>query len=98
MVRNFLIIYQRCAGWSVEKGLPWFAIVPKAHALAHQGLQLLQEASQGQWATNPLATANQMQEDFIGRPSRISRRVHARRIHTRVMERSLLAAQQALYP
>ena len=48
------------------------------------------------WVINPLSTSVQVQEDFIGRPSRVSRRVDARTVHQRVLDRSLICVQQAL--
>ena len=60
----------------------------------HHAHTMVTQAAMSTWVENPLSTANQMQEDYIGRPSRLSRRVHASRLHTRVLQRSLLAFAQ----
>ncbi|CAL1169025.1 unnamed protein product [Cladocopium goreaui] len=50
----------------------------------------------GGWALSPLGESVQMEEDFIGRPSRMSRRVNPKRIHYRVCQRTLISAMIAL--
>ena len=97
MLQSFLMIYQRLAGEAVKRGWNRFPMVPKSHMLAHCGVQMILEAQRGEWVINPLSTANQQQEDYIGRPSRLSRRVHMRRLHMRVLQRSLLASYQAQF-
>ena len=69
-----------------------YAIMPNYHRLHHIFLTLRLEARAGPHAFNPLATSTQTDEDFIGRPSRISRRVDARTIVKRTLERALQAA------
>ena len=98
MLRSFLMLYQRCACEAVRRGINRFPLVPKAHMLSHTAEQMFHEAAQSNWVMNPIATGNQQQEDFIGRPCRLSRRVHAMQLHLRVMQRSLLAGYHALYP
>ena len=73
-----------------------YAFVPKVHMLHHSAWQLHQEACKAPWATNPLGTSVQIQEDFIGRPARLSRRVAMRSIHVRVLQRTLISAEFAL--
>eukprot|EP00438_Fugacium_kawagutii_P017741 Skav203034 [mRNA] locus=scaffold583:532609:534506:+ [translate_table: standard] len=97
----FLQKYSRAAELTYQRGLARFALTPKHHMLHHGCIQLLRQAQHARqngtgWAVNPLATSVQMQEDFVGRPSRLSRRVNAKRIHTRVCQRSLIAAMEAL--
>ena len=98
MLRGYMMLYQRCACESVRRQINRFPMVPKAHMLSHCAEQMFDEAARSDWIMNPIATGNQQQEDFIGRPCRLSRRVHARRLHRRVMQRSLLAGYQALFP
>ena len=98
LLRKFLRKYQFCAWHTLQLKLNRFMLVPKAHMLSHCAEELIAQAAKAKWVQNPLATSNQVQEDFIGRPSRLSRRVHAGLIHTRVMERSLLASFQNLFP
>ena len=65
--------------------------IPKGHFLHHQFLGMLQEAQRGPWCFNVLAFANQQSEDFVGRPSRLSRRVSSRTAPLRVIQRTFLA-------
>ena len=95
ILQSFLLIYQECAGEALKRSMNRYPLVPKSHMLAHCAFQMMYEAQRGDWIMNPLSTANQQQEDFIGRPCRLSRRVHLRRIHLRVIQRSLLAGRQA---
>lgn len=69
-----------------------YALMPNYHRLHHIFLSLRLEGQAGPYAFNPLATSTQTDEDFIGRPSRISRRVDARTIVKRTLERALQAA------
>lgn len=65
-------------------------MTPKHHMIAHDAYSMCQQAGISVWVENPLSRTNQMQEDFIGRPARISRRVSSRSIHTSLMLRSLV--------
>ena len=96
MLNKFMVLYGRMASVAFSRGLARFQHVPKGHMIHHHAQVMQAQALLSDWVENPLATANQMQEDYIGRPSRISRRVHVARLHTRVMQRSLLATAQAL--
>ena len=95
MVR-FLVYYQECAGMCMHREICRFSFIPKTHMIAHQAYMMLWEAQHGEWIRNPLSTGNQQQEDYIGRPARLSRRVHASRAHMRVIQRSLLAYHIAM--
>lgn len=69
--------------------------------LHHGCLQLLRQAQRAEedetiWTINPLAESVQQREDYIGRPSRLSRRVCPPKMHFRVCQRSLIAVMQAL--
>ena len=96
MVQGFTKEFQWCAWLAEQRGLNRFSITPKLHMLAHQALDLVEQSASAEWAINPLATANQMQEDFVGRPCRLSRRVHPCRLHLRVLQRTLVAAHMEL--
>lgn len=67
-------------------------MTPKVHMLAHAAYSLRSQAQMPgvQWVCNPLSESNQIQEDFIGRPSRLSRRVGVRQVHTSTMYRVLI--------
>lgn len=84
-----------------SRGLNRFAVIPKLHMLHHGALRLIREAQRAEedgtiWTINPLAESVQLQEDWIGRPSRLSRRVSPRQIHLRVCQRSLISVMQFL--
>lgn len=92
----FLQGYTACSRLSFEAGLHRFALVPKLHFLHHAAHRLKLEASQAPWATSPLAESNQVQEDYVGKPSRLSRRVDTRKAHLRIIQRSLISVRASL--
>ena len=97
----FLQKYSMAARLVYAKGKSRFAIVPKLHMLHHGALKLLREAEKAHtngtlWTSNPLSESVQMQEDYIGRPSRLSRRVNPQQIHARVCQRSLISTLTSL--
>ena len=71
-------------------------MIPKLHYFHHIALDMLRQSSNGPWVMNCLATSVQQQEDFVGRPSRVSRRVDVRRLHRNVISRSLILSKRAL--
>eukprot|EP00438_Fugacium_kawagutii_P020148 Skav209770 [mRNA] locus=scaffold9:375456:377362:- [translate_table: standard] len=83
------------------RGKNRFAVVPKLHMLHHGALNLLRESQRAEedntdWTINPLGESVQMEEDWIGRPSRLSRRVAPRLLHYRVCQRMLISAMDFL--
>ncbi|CAE7195936.1 unnamed protein product [Symbiodinium sp. CCMP2592] len=87
-------------------GLQRFIILPKQHMICHTVFWMFDQADipHCQWVLNPLVFSVQMQEDFIGKPSRLSRRVCPKlAMHSlRTIQRALLnmasefdAAEQA---
>lgn len=93
---SFLQHYSICADLTLRAGKARFAITPKHHMVAHAAHSLVSEGERASWAESPLALSNQVQEDFIGRPSRLSRRVHSRSLHRSVLLRSLIVYNLAL--
>ena len=90
---RFLRRYCSLAKKAVLDSRPLFSILPKHHCLHHVFLQDLLLASQTQpRILNPICWTVQQSEDYIGRGSRISRRVHPRTCARRVMERHLQLA------
>ena len=71
-------------------------MTPKHHMIAHDAHGLLTQSAHFDWAENPISRTNQMQEDYIGRPSRLSRRVSTRSLHGSVLLRSLIMYESAL--
>ena len=89
---KFLRRYQQCAQDAHDECRPLFILQPKCHPLHHMACDLLQRSKAGLESVNPLAFSCQMSEDFIGRPSRLSRRVTARGTIRRVIQRYLQSA------
>ena len=70
-----------------------FKIMPKHHVIQKMAILLLHSSERGAPTLNPISLSVQMDEDFIGRPSRVSRRVTSGRLTTqRVLERYLQSA------
>ena len=90
LIFAFLSHFAICASITLRAKKRRFSITPKNHMIAHDAHQLLDEATRSSWCQNPLARSNQIQEDFIGRPSRISRRVSSRSIHSSLLLRALI--------
>ena len=88
--------YALCARVCLREGRSRYALIPKLHFICHASWRLHSECSRAHFCINPLAESVQMQEDFIGKPSRLSRRVDARLIHLRVLERTLICSRDAL--
>ena len=92
---RFLRRYSSLAKKAVIAARPLFSILPKHHCLHHVFLQDLVLASQTQTCVlNPICFTVQQSEDFIGRGSRIARRVHPRTSAQRVMQRHLQLAYE----
>ena len=96
LLYRFLALYVQCADYTLAQRKRRFAIVPKLHMLAHCAFDLQDQSQRSEWCINPLSCTNQVQEDYIGRPSRISRRVSIRSLHTSLMMRSLIVYQESL--
>ena len=92
----FLQCFQRCAYLAHQQNLNRFALMPKLHFLHHDSLRLIYAPEDVEWLPNPMSRSVQQQEDYVGRPSRLSRRVAVPLIHRRVMDRSLIASFQAI--
>ena len=92
----FLKLYADLARISFDRRKKRFPLAPKGHYMHHQFLGMLQQAQRSDWCVNILAFAVQMQEDFIGKPSRLARRVSSRTTSLRVLQRTFLAVRNAL--
>ena len=84
-----------------KQGRALFALVPKAHVLQHIVIELDMQSETASHAMNPLVWSVQPDEDFIGRPSRLSRRVSAVTVVKRISSRvtatgSMLATLSSL--
>ena len=90
---RFLRRFSDLAHRGSVRGMNLFMMAPKVHVLQKIFLKLHFAGQNNIWPLNPLATSVQQCEDFIGRPSRLSRRVAGGPIACqRVLERYLSAA------
>ena len=92
----FLSQYQKLATDSFNNGQALFAFMPKGHALAEVFWDIQVAASQpgARWGLSPLTVAVQVDEDYIGRTSRLSRRTSPQQVIRRTLERSLQASHK----
>ncbi|CAK9110820.1 Uncharacterized protein SCF082_LOCUS51463 [Durusdinium trenchii] len=92
----FLGHYACCAEICLRERKRRFPLYTKAHMLAHAALLLRRSSERAPWALSPLATACQMQEDFIGKPSKVSRRINVRQAHRNILWRCLIKTKFSL--
>ena len=72
-----------------------FQLMPNYHRIHHMLWDMHTQCLNHKVVMNPLYAATQSDEDFIGRPSRVSRRVSPRLTVQRTLQRSLLATYAA---
>lgn len=93
---TFLKIYARLALDLFREGRPHlFALYPKIHVIHHFLWDMRQEAGDHNLSLHPLSAACQMDEDLVGRVSRLSRRVNIRAVIQRTLERYLIGCYAA---
>ena len=85
---RFLRRYNSLAVQAHRNGQRFWLIMPKAHAMHHLILGLLNNSQTG-LCLNPLCTSVQQDEDYIGRGSRLSRHVSSVTCAERVVSRHL---------
>ena len=89
-LRGFRVLSKKC----YEMNMRGFVLKPKAHALHHVAYQLKQQLQSGSpLILNPEALSCEVDEDFIGRCSRLSRRVNVKLCDRRVIQRMFLKAR-----
>lgn len=87
---KFLRRYSEMAALAKSHGRCLFVFQPKIHVLHHFLTDMWGAHQRGVWGLSPLATSCQQSEDFIGRPSRLARRVTAQSpVLDRIMNRYL---------
>ena len=88
----FLTEYRRCVYLSHRANKKLFFLQPKIHYIAHTIFEAHRQTSALGFCLNPLGQSCQMDEDFVGRPCRLSRRVSSRVLSTctRSIERYLI--------
>lgn len=87
---EFLVLYARLARAALLQDRLLWALQPKHHSMHHVVCYLHYSANNGK-VLSPLCFSTQADEDFIGRPSRVSRRVTPKPLQScsRVLERYL---------
>ena len=91
-VYGFLANYSKLVEFSMEHHYLLFNLVPKLHYLHHVALELeAKGTSKLDGVLNPVCNCTPMCEDFIGHVARLSRRVNAVQVHSRVLRRYLAA-------
>ena len=89
---SFVETYGRLARYAFDNSKALWALMPKGHVVHHLFSDLFEAADE--WVINPLVFAVQISEDFVGKKSRLARRVHATQVIRRVLERSLVSSHQ----
>ena len=83
----FLRMYAGLAASALESGRARFPIAPKAHYCHHSFLDLYNMSSRFPWVVSPITFSVQIDEDFIGKVSRSSRRVGSQKQMLRTIGR-----------
>ena len=91
--QQFLLGYGKLAKENYRNGLRRYVLIPKLHFFNHLMVDLREQGSTQAWALSPMIYSVQMQEDYIGKPARVSRKVSAKTSMQgqRTVERVLLA-------
>ena len=94
--QQFLVCYADMALRMYRQDRQWlFPLYPKLHVFHHLVLQVQRSGLAVKSAINPTMWGCQMDEDEVGRASRLSRRVNIRKVSLRTLERYLVAAHTA---
>jgi hypothetical protein len=89
--------YQYMAHTTNAMGYNLFSNIPKLHMTHHVAVELLRNLQAGHaFIMNPLQHSTEMDEDFIGRISRLSRKVSPRLVMLRTIQRYLVALRLRL--
>lgn len=93
---EFLSTYEHLAEIMFSLKRPaLFPLYPKLHLMHHMTIQLQESANSFGFAENPMACSCQLDEDVIGRVSRLSRRVSIRLTMLRTIGRYLIGCYSA---
>ena len=88
----FLKKHGEVAKQAHRAGRSLFLFMPNLHRLHHLFYLLYDNAQVSNQCLNILSLSCQMDEDYIGRPSRVSRRVGVRQVILRTLQRSLASS------
>ena len=89
---RFLRLLGHCARLSYDSGRPLFLMTPNVHRIHHLFYLIWDHAQVSEWTLNICVFCCQIEEDYIGRPSRTSRRVAPQQVIRRTLERVLAAS------
>ncbi|CAE7579004.1 unnamed protein product [Symbiodinium sp. CCMP2456] len=88
--------YAKLAFMTLKESRARYPMMPKIHYLHHCWRDCLLSAQTSAWIRSPLATSVQMDEDFVGHTSRLSRRVGSRQLMLRTLQRYLVSVNFAI--
>ena len=83
---DFLKFNSECALRAHQEGKALFLFMPNLHRLHHIFFDMRDQAKQAEFVFSPLVHSTQIDEDYIGRPSRVSRRTSSRTVMIRTGE------------
>lgn len=89
---RFLSLYRILSVRSYRSGRALFSHMPKGHVMDHIFISVKISALAHDYTLSPLCTSVQMDEDYIGRVSRLSRRTNPGQTVKRVLQRCLIAS------
>lgn len=89
---QFMDAYRRLSTAAFHSNKALFPHMPKSHAVEHLWWKLRSTSSTSRWCLSPLVTAVQISEDYVGKTSRLARKVHPMQAVQRVLQRSLQAS------
>ena len=92
----FLHKYAVLAHQTLVASRPRFSLTPKAHFLHHSFMDIFQRADHQDYTLSPLAHSVQIDEDMVGRVSRLSRKVGSILQMQRTLDRYKAAARLAM--
>lgn len=90
----FLDAYRRLSTTAYHSNRCLFPHMPKSHAVEHIFWQLRASSLTSRYCMSPLVVSVQISEDFVGKCSRLARRVSPLQAVKRVLERSLQASHK----
>ncbi|CAE7520085.1 unnamed protein product [Symbiodinium sp. CCMP2592] len=88
--------YSKLAFLTLQQSRARYPLMPKSHYLHHCWRELTVAAKKFSFVRSPLATSVQIDEDFVGHTSRLSRRVGSQLIMLRTLQRYLVSVHLAL--
>ena len=84
---RFFQAFAACANYAYSIGKARWKYIPKFHMFAEIAWRLRKDQSSSLYSLNPVCEATQVDEDFVGRVSTMSRAVSIRTQHFKTLER-----------